>query len=43
MQKARAKAKATNKVEWFRVSLELFKAALGGAIRAVVSHWLGHP
>jgi len=39
----RAKVKRTGKASWFHVSLELLKAAVTGAIRAVVSHWLGHP
>ncbi|WP_375436669.1 hypothetical protein [uncultured Hymenobacter sp.] len=39
----RAKEKLAGQARWFHISLELFKAALGGAIRAVVSHWLGHP
>ena len=39
----RAKAKQASKTSWFRISLELLKAALGGAVRAVISHWLGHP
>ncbi len=43
MRKVRAKVKPGGKARWFHISLELIKAALGGAIRAVVSHWLGHP
>ncbi|GGG62429.1 hypothetical protein GCM10011378_43210 [Hymenobacter glacieicola] len=39
----RAQAKPAGQTNWFRISLELLKAALGGAVRAVVSHWLGHP
>lgn len=39
----RAKAKPAGQTSWFRISLELLKAALGGAVRAVISHWLGHP
>jgi len=43
MRKVRAKAKQTDHVSLFRVSLELCKAAVGAVIRAVVSHWLDRP
>jgi hypothetical protein len=39
----RAKVKPVGQASWFRIPLELLKAAVGGAVRAVVSHWLGHP
>ena len=43
MSKVRTKGKRTGKAGWFPIALELCKAALSGAIRAVVSHLLGHP